>query len=137
MNSVRILEPDLEIHQVPLERIFLEKNRFAIEVDTYSGIRKRFKFVFLCALKIVVDDFVDLDQDPLFVDEQHVRSIVEVASSTWTTSLIEQAKENYHEMDFGRMRHFVVPVGDYQVEVVAHDYVVEDIGPNIGRDRTG
>jgi hypothetical protein len=127
MMEIKVLEPQIVIHDVPFEKIVCDNrdgNKLFIEFDDENEIRYKIEFKNYNALRVTAEDCARWDIIP---EIPYSGMMYELPNSDW----ISQLKENssYTEPSTRRyghimddMFHYIIGLGDYYVEIVASGY---------------
>jgi hypothetical protein len=135
---LRIVEPRLRIHEVPLENVQLVNSCVTVELDDESENRWRLRFVF-ATLRLTTMDcanataiMAEMDGDICYPDgrdpdawSRWVRFLLEKTDSP----LVPQANVNLRKYDHdGRdLHHYVMAVGDNLWEIVSEPVEITKI----------
>ena len=127
---LRIVEPCLRIHEVPLENVQLVNSCVTVELDDESENRWQLRFVF-ATLRLTTMDcanataiMAEMDGDVCYPDgrdpnawSRWVRFLLEKTDSP----LVPQANANLREYDHDErdLHHYVMAVGDNLWEIVS------------------
>ena len=120
-----VVMKDFEIHTTPLEEIVI--NSYSITVFLDDVFEKRFKITFcpFQLFKVLTIDCAsafDYYNDYSLRGGRYHRHILEMKDSP----LIKELKENAPYCTFlEKSRHFVLPLQENIVEVVAYDFTIE------------
>jgi hypothetical protein len=125
--KVQIANKDITIHNVPLEGFKCESHSISIEFDDENEKRWRIEFSPIQAIKITTDDCFDYlsnTADGYIISRQ----LCEVIDSDWIKELDFNLKEHDSVADFlNKSHHYILPLGDNVVEVVAWSYTLEEV----------
>jgi hypothetical protein len=117
----RIVSRQFEIHQSPLERLVYEGPSLVVEFDDVEGHRIHLEFSPWQALKVTTIDYFDVE--PILIDGQFTRHMLECTDSAWVTKLKAELHLHDHSADFlDQAHHYILPFQDNIVEVVAWDF---------------
>ena len=132
--KTKIVFKDFQIHNVPMETILLdESGKFESCIMLDDINEKRWKIVFKAyqALKLTAVDCVEYEEGYFknFCYQKEgesflssCRYILEVIDSEWINELKENLLKNDTEANFmDKARHFVLPLYDYHIEIIAWD----------------
>ena len=127
---LRIVEPQLRIHEVPLENVQLVNSCVTVELDDESENRWRLRFVF-ATLRLTTMDcaeataiMAEMDGDVCYPDGRDsdawgewVRFLLEKTDS----SLVPQATADLRKYDGDErdLHHYVMAVGDNLWEIIS------------------
>jgi hypothetical protein len=130
--DVKVLEPDIHIHDVPFEKIVCDNkngNKLYIEFDDRKESRYKITFKNYNGVKITAEDCAVWDIIP---EHPYYGMMYEIANSNWISQFKENS--NYTEPETRRyghimddMHHYVIGLGDYFVEIMAERYKLEKI----------
>ncbi|MBQ7380236.1 MAG: hypothetical protein IJW70_11235 [Clostridia bacterium] len=119
---LQIVDRDLMIHEVPLEKICISEGSIKIVIDDITEKRKNIIFKPYQAVKITTFDCADLsfvDSCPdMYASGTYKRYLLEETESSWIRILKESLADT--DDDFlSKSRHFILHLGDNLVEIVA------------------
>ncbi len=116
MPRFEVLEDVARLHETPLAVIRVEEGRVVVEADDERERRIRLVCQPYQAMRVVTADcFVVPD-----ILTIHPGTIVEVRESSWLAELTVALREHDHTATFmEKARHFLIPLQDDFVEVVA------------------
>jgi len=121
---------DFEIHTTPLEKISIDTNSIEIMLDDIYEQRYKISARPYQAVKIVTIDCVssaDYYNEFCFRDGRYHRHILQIENS----DLINELKENGTSLPFlNDAKHFVLPMQEIIIEIVAAELKVERVGKN-------
>ncbi len=133
---LRIVEPRLQIHEVPLENIHVTSNSVTIELDDESEARWRLHFMPIQAVRITTEDCMyNLDiikeidnREACYPDGHYVRYLIEKVDSPWIKQLRAALYEDQATYDFTeKSHHYVMHVGDNLWEIVSWEVEITEI----------
>ena len=128
MNII-VFKKEFEIHTTPLEKIFSDPYSISIEVDDINETRHRLIFKPYVAYRVTSIDCVsskDFYNDYCFRDGRYHRHILKVENSEWINDL--KSKTGKLNGSFlNQVNHYVLPLQDIVIEVLANDIVVQII----------
>ena len=131
--KTKIIYKDFQIHTVPMERLIYDNdnvNDRYILLDDANEKRWKLKIKVFQALKITTIDCVcfelgDIDEECFVPSESFPlfkRHILEVIDSEWIKELKKSLSKNDPNADFmDKARHFVLPLYDNHIEIIAWD----------------
>lgn len=112
------------IHLTPLALIRIEGGRVVVDVDDEHEKRVRLVCEPYQAARVVTADCFNLPSDLAVT----TGTIVEVHDSEWLANLSSALKRNDHTATFmQKARHFLIPLQDEFLEIVAWDLRYEPI----------
>jgi len=121
----KVINKDFEIHTTPLEKISMNANSVEIFLDDVKEIRYKISARPYQAVKIITIDCtssVDYYNDYCYRDGRFRRHILEIESSSFINDLKEKTSDSVF---LEKSRHFVLPLQENIVELVAYDITVE------------
>ena len=137
-TMLRIVEPRLRIHEVPLENVQLVNSCVTVELDDKSENRWRLRFVF-ATLRLTTMDcaeataiMAEMDGDVCYPDGRDpdawggwVRFLLEKTDSP----LVPQANANLRKYDGDErdLHHYVMAVGDNLWEIISEPVEITKI----------
>ena len=124
--KTKIIIKDFEIHTTPLEKMSVSANSIEIFLDDIKENRIKITAKPYQAIKITTIDCVsslDYKNDYCYRDGRFHRHILEIEDS----SLVNELKEKTSDSSFlEKSRHFVLPLQENIVELVAYDIKLEE-----------
>jgi hypothetical protein len=119
------LRTDLpRLHETPLGVIRVENGRVTVEGDTPEEVRVRFVCEPYQAVRMVTIDCAPMPEGLVLRGGE----IIEVRNSAWVAALRDVLQRVDHTATFlDRARHFIFPLQDDLLEVVAWDVRVEGV----------
>ena len=111
------------LNTAPLAEIRVKGWRISVFLDDSNGKRFEIAFDTYQAMRLITEDCYLVPEDVSFSR----RTIVEVLNSNW----IDELKANLSSVDIDanfldRSRHFILPLGDSFLEVVAWTLIMPD-----------
>lgn len=125
MDALKIASSDFEFHSVPYESVVLKRNILTVEFDDIEERRVQVQFHRMRAMRITDEDCIDYEQFDAS-DTLNRRLLLEVVDSSWTEAILKQTAANFHSADRQSLKHFVMMMRDYQIEVVAEGFSVSE-----------
>ncbi|AAM05444.1 predicted protein [Methanosarcina acetivorans C2A] len=123
MMEIRILEPNITVHDVPFEKIVCDNrdgNKLFIEFDDENEIRYKIEFVTYIALKITIDDCFD---GSFLFDISNHGMMYEAINSDWFSQLKSEYNDQHpHGKLIDGAHHYIIGLGDFYVEIIARGY---------------
>lgn len=118
----KVIFKEFEINTTPLEKMVLDPYSIEIELDDIEELRYKVIVKPYQAIKVVTIDCVsskDYYNEYCFRDGFYHRHILEIDNSLW----IQKLKKNItsSNMFLDGVKHFVLPLQDIIVEVIAKD----------------
>lgn len=138
---MRIVEPRLRIHEVPLEKIHVDAHSVAIELDDENEARWRLYFAPIQAVRITTEDCIcNLDiakeiwegnvgfPDGDWPQSHYRRYLMEKADSPWIHQLRDALRQSCATDNFTqKSHHYVMHVGDNLWEIVSRQAEITKI----------
>ena len=125
--KTNVIMRDFEIHSTPLEKISIDSNSIEILLDDVAENRYKISAKPYQAIKIVTIDCassVDYHNDYCFRDGRYHRHILLIENSDFLNTLREKTSENNF---LEKAKHFVLPLQDNIIELIAYDLNVEKV----------
>jgi hypothetical protein len=129
--GIRVANTEFELNRVTLERIeydLVNLGGLIVEVDDKTGARVRLLFNTISGLHFVHGNYIDYGK--LAVDDKFPKRLLEIDPPEWGShysSVSEAEIKKRLDTDFYRLRHFVLPLEDYALEILASGYEVIDL----------
>lgn len=125
---IRISNDNFIINEVPHESFYSKENDFILEVEDVNCIKHKITFYKYSVLKIMFEDVVDLSR--YFSNNGQYEFCLNYILEIENSSLIAQCKKQAfkNSTSFGnriKYHHYVLFVGDYVIEIVAHSYIIK------------
>ncbi|MCB5955161.1 hypothetical protein [Enterococcus sp. CWB-B31] len=118
-----ILNKDLIINTIPLEKIVIEDNCIAIYFDDNNGVRFVFESFSYQEIKVTTRDYMnasDYINELNFYDGRYHNYILEILNSSWINEL-KQINEGKQVEFLNESHHYFLLLGDNVVEIIAYD----------------
>jgi len=125
--NTRVIMADFEIHTTPLEKISIDANSLEILLDDVYENRYKIFVSPYQSVKIITIDCVssaDYFNEYCFRDGRYHRHILQIENS----GLIEELKKSGAPASFiNNAKHFVLPLQEILIEVIAFELNVEGV----------
>lgn len=119
--NISIVSTEVEIHETALEKITYHRGVLLVEFDNVHEQRVQLRFSPFQAARITTIDCFDVPS--LLINDRLPRYLLEVVDSPWIEVLKEELRRNDRSATFmNKARHFILPLGDNIVEVIAHTF---------------
>ena len=117
--EVKASSTEFEIDEVPLEKMYFGKeDEFIVEFDDVTEKRISLEFGSHQAIKITTIDCFDVNS--LLINGRLERRVLEVIDSEWVKELKKELWSHDHTATFmDKAHHYVLPLGDNIVEIIA------------------
>lgn len=123
---IKIYDKSITIHEVPLEKIFIEDRKVISEFDDVYEKRRKIQFYDYQGIKITPFDNQDLSLSfckECCVDKTYVKCLLENTDLTWRQELQKNLESRFRYNDIvNEYNHFVLDLGDDILEIVAKGY---------------
>jgi hypothetical protein len=125
MVTIVAIEGLPKLHVTPLASVVCAAPKIVVEADDEKESRVRFTFEPYQAIKMVTADCFDIPDGMSIIPQ----TIMEIENSTWVYELRNTLEMTDCEADFmDKARHFLLPLQDDFLEIVAWDVRVESVG---------
>jgi len=125
MATITAIEGLPKLHVTPLASVICNAPKIIVEADDEKESRVRFTFEPYQAIRMVTADCFDVPDGMSIIPQ----TIMEIQNSTWIDQLRSTLKMTDCDADFmDKARHFLFPLQDDFLEIVAWDVRVESVG---------
>lgn len=128
---IKIYDKNFIIHTVPLEKFYSEGRNFILEIDDTTEQRKKIIFEQYGAIKLIPSDAIkELDyRCREFKKGEFPLVIMMDDDSKWIKDIDRKCvKFNMSSFDDdGLYNHYIMFIGDFLFEIIAHKCTVENI----------
>lgn len=121
--SVKIVTTEFKIHSTPLEQLILKSGQLIAEFDDIHEQRVRLIFKGIRGLRVMDDDCIT-DYSLVMVGDTAPRHLLEMEPSAWKEDYVSRIAIKHIILRVEAFRHFILPLRDYVVEILADDFSV-------------
>ncbi|WP_086350819.1 hypothetical protein [Candidatus Enterococcus clewellii] len=121
--EIKILNKDIIINTVPLEKIVIEDNNIEIHFDDNNDVRFVFETSSYQAIRVTTRDCMnasDYINELNFYDGRYHNYMLEILNSSWINEL-KQVNEGKQVEFLNESHHYFLLLGDNVVEIIAYN----------------
>ncbi|MBM7408386.1 hypothetical protein [Methanococcus maripaludis] len=128
--EVNVIRPDIEIHDVPLEKITYDgnKHQFFVEFDDKTGGRYEVNFICCESFRVSRKDLFD---SSFLKGIEKSGMMYKLIGSKWHSELRDKYREKHDGREMTQNFHYVMFLGNTVIEIIALGYLMKKFGEQI------